>query len=233
MERKHHGTASTVAMFLVFSVSQVYVHAIYAVPNATPNLIGEALMNGAGMNGAKMNWAPQGAGQLSGRLMTRNNQPIMVDGTSTNAGATVFSGAHFQTPDGVSATVDLGPLGVVDFEPNTDAVLTFTETGINVKVRRGCVKVTTKKDDVKGVITSEDGTATEETDAPKNKRRIRICFPILASAASTGGTSTAGIAAGIAAGIGTIIAVIVGTGDNDNNPPIAQPTPTPPVSPST
>ena len=238
MRRKNRGIAGAVAMFLAFSVSQVFVQATYAKTSAMPGLIGEALMTGAEMHGAKTSWTQgAGAGQLSGQLITSNNQPITVDGKIANPGTTIFSGAQIQTPDGVTATVDLGPLGSVEFAPNTDAELTFTGDQVRVKLRRGCVNVRTKEN-VKGMVIDPQGTTTEDTDTTKKKRRLNICFPILATTAGVSQGVSVGTVAAIAGGIGAIvIGAVLGSRDNEEEAkatpiPTPSPTPTPEFSPT-
>src|SRR5438445_801424 len=74
------------ALFLVFCFAQVYVQAGLGNP-------------GGGI--------PQGARLITARLTTRGGAAL-VNGVSTASGATILTGAAIETPDQVSATVDLG-----------------------------------------------------------------------------------------------------------------------------
>jgi len=49
-------------------------------------------------------------------------------------GATLLTGATVETPDQVSATIDLGDAGVVELQPNSQIKLDFDENG-NVRVK--------------------------------------------------------------------------------------------------
>ena len=95
--------------------------------------------------------------QLVVRINTSGNRPILVNGNSTASGGSLATGATIDTPDGVSATIDLGPLGTLDLEPNSKIVLEFdcppappagTEAEpckVKAKVLAGCVVLKTKK----------------------------------------------------------------------------------------
>src|SRR5205807_8084660 len=48
---------------------------------------------------------------ITARLTTKNNQPITVNGNSVGTGGTILTGATIETPDQVSATIDLGDAG--------------------------------------------------------------------------------------------------------------------------
>src|SRR5258705_12300299 len=94
------------AIFLAFCFAQVYVHG--ALPNSAATAT-----------------APQR--QITARLTTKNNQPITVNGNAVGTGATLLTGATVETPDQVSATIDLGDAGVVELQPNSQIKLDFDE----------------------------------------------------------------------------------------------------------
>jgi hypothetical protein len=94
--------------------------------------------------------------RIIAKLKTRENKPVKVNGNKTSSGTSIFSGAQIQTPEGVGATVELGPLGRVDMTPKADLTLTFAESGVNVELRSGCAVLTTKVG-VKGALISDDG----------------------------------------------------------------------------
>ena len=78
--------------------------------------------------------APVPQRQITARLTTKNNQPITVNGNAVGTGATLLTGATVETPDQVSATIDLGDAGVVELQPNSQIKLDFDENG-NVRVK--------------------------------------------------------------------------------------------------
>lgn len=132
--------------------------------------------------------------KVSGRLKTRNNKPVIVNGNKVASGMTVFSGASIQCPEGVGATVDLGRLGRLDLAPLTNMTVTFTENEVSVKLISGCVLLTTNKD-IKGTVFSEG--ETYKTDSSKASS-LSTCT------AGSVGPETSGVAigAGGAGGIG-------------------------------
>src|SRR5688500_6235896 len=67
--------------------------------------------------------------QLVGRLTTRNNRPVTVNGLSAASGAAITTGTTIETKADESATVDLGSLGRLDISPNTKVALTFDQRG--------------------------------------------------------------------------------------------------------
>jgi hypothetical protein len=168
--------------------------------------------------------------QVSGRLSTRGNRAIVVNGNNTESGATILDGATIETPDGTGATIDLGPLGEVELAPNTLAVLTFSDGQVKVTLKRGCA-IVRRCQDCKGSIETPDGSVipADEPDS-KNRRRADVCFPIGATTpvvnagaaanagAGAGGGGGAGAAAGGGAaggggggiGTGAIVAIVAG-----------------------
>src|SRR5688572_18707762 len=121
--RKARGNGlRAVAALLVFSIAQIGLQVGLAEPSA----------------GTAIAIAPQAVG----RLTTRNNQPIQVNGLSAASGASILSGATLETGADQSATVDLGPLGRVEISPNTKLTLTFDDQGnIKALVAFGCASV--------------------------------------------------------------------------------------------
>jgi hypothetical protein len=107
--------------------------------------------------------------QLTARLTTKNNQPITVNGATSATGATILTGATIETPDQVSATIDLGDAGVIEVAPNSTIKIDFDENGnVRVKVVRGCAMTRKTKNILPGemeVYTDVDSVKTE-----KNKK---------------------------------------------------------------
>jgi hypothetical protein len=134
--------------------------------------------------------------QLVGRLTTRGNRPILVNGAGAATGASITTGATIETRADESATIDLGPLGRVDIAPNTKLILTFDERGeVRALVMFGCVILTANRN-TKGELATEQGTiATTERETGGV---LEMCFPPGAAAPTVG----QGVAAGAGAGAG-------------------------------
>lgn len=131
--------------------------------------------------------APQAA--VQGRLTTRGNNPVTVNGNSARSGETIFSGQSIQTPEGVGATVTLPGLGRVDIAPNSNVTVTFEASRINVTVTSGCAVLTSNKGTAG---TLEAGGRTQRTEAEKGGT-LDTCDNIPAGAAAL---PAAGAAAG-------------------------------------
>ena len=166
------------ATFLAFCFAQVYVHG--ALPGSPTNAS-----------------VPQR--QITARLTTRNNQAITVNGNPVGTGATLLTGATIETPDQVSATIDLGDAGVVELQPNSQIKLDFDENGnVRVKVIRGCAVTRKKTNVLPGEMELYTDRASEKTD--KKRRHVAGCIlpngqlgPV---SGGISGTSLAGIAIG-------------------------------------
>jgi hypothetical protein len=158
--------------------------------------------------------------QLIVRVSTSGNRPILVNGNSTASGGSLATGAIIETPDGVSATIDLGPLGTLDLAPNSKVVLDFdcppappagTEAEpckVKVKVLSGCVVLKTKKG-TQGQIDTEQQEKIQESNNKGGGAPLNFCAP-----GAGAGTAAAGAAATTAGGIGagTIAAVVIAGG---------------------
>src|SRR4051812_15748600 len=122
------------ALFLAFSLLQLYtLMALAAVPP-----------------------------QTLGRLTTRGNQPVQVNGNSVTSGATVPSGATIATGDGVGATINLGPLGVIELAPNTQVSITYSNGQIKVMVTQGCLIVRNKQGTYAEIDTAQGKVASND-----------------------------------------------------------------------
>jgi len=172
------------AIFLAFCFAQVYVHG--ALPNSSAT-------------------APVPQRQITARLTTKNNQPITVNGNAAGTGATLLTGATIETPDQVSATIDLGDAGVVELQPNSQIKLDFDENGnVRVKVIRGCAVTRKKTNVLPGEMELYTDQASEKTD--KKRRHVAGCIlpngQLGSLSGGIGGATLAGIAvAGGTAGI--------------------------------
>jgi hypothetical protein len=199
MNRKRRNGSRVIAALLLFSILQIGLQVGLAEPNNPTDPV----------------VVPQ---QVVARLTTRNNQPITVNGLSANTGASILTGATIETGADQSATVNLGPLGVLDIAPNTKLVLTYDDQG-NVKalLLYGCAILTAKKK-TNGEIATEQGTAGK-TD-PAAGGVLNVCFPQGAAAPTVNtGVATAPAASGGGGGGGLFglgraatIAIIAGIG---------------------
>jgi hypothetical protein len=168
------------AVFLAISFAQVYVQTSFADP---------------GGGGAPVP-VPQ---QFVARLTTRGNQPITVNGASTASGATILTGAALETPDQVSATIDLGPLGTVELQPNSSIQLDFDDSGnVRVKILKGCVVIKKKGKGVGEVYTAEG--ASEKTN--DKRKGMGFCYAAGQLNSIGSGAGAAAAAGGAAAGGG-------------------------------
>ncbi|MBV8859870.1 MAG: hypothetical protein JOZ02_23265 [Acidobacteria bacterium] len=154
--------------------------------------------------------AAQGGSQ--GRLTTRGNKAVTVNGTSAKSGDTVFSGQSIQTPEGVGATVNLPGIGRVDIAPNTNLTLSFESGKVNVVLVSGCVILTANRGNVGSV---ESGGSTQRTEGDQGGV-IDVCSSTTPGAApivGQGAAAAAGAGAtGAGAGAGTAAATAAGAG---------------------
>lgn len=201
MDTRRMKALKALAVLLAFSLAQIYVQA--GLPGPAPG-------------------APQRA--ITARLVTKNNQPITVNGNSTGTGATILTGATLETPDQVGATIDLGQAGVVELQPNAKIQLDFDENGnVRVKVLRGCAVTKKKSNVLPGEMEIYTDSVSYKTD--KKRNHLGGCFlanGTLGSLAGTAaGTGLSGAAIGgiVAAGAGGAIALGVGLSRGGNPSP--------------
>ncbi|MEP6707790.1 MAG: hypothetical protein ABJC05_09730 [Pyrinomonadaceae bacterium] len=177
---------TALAALFAFSFSQVYVQAVLTTPptgGSTPQRL------------------------IAARLSTTANRPILVNGNSVATGASILTGVTIETPDQVSAKIDLGEAGVVELQPTSKIQLDFDADGnVRVKVIRGCA-VTRKK--VNGIGEAEIYTdqASEKTD--RKRRHMGFCAlpngQLSPLNAGLSPTTELEIAGGAGAGIATAI----------------------------
>jgi len=194
MTIRQRKSIKAIAVFVAFAVAQISIQLSFASATSPANAVVVQQ-------------------QLVVRVSTSGNRPILVNGNSTASGGSLATGATIETPDGVSATIDLGPLGTVDLAPNTKVVLDFDcppaapgaaapPCKVKVKALSGCVVVKTKK----GTDGQIDTDQQEKVQEKKGGGALNFCFPGAAAAA----TAAAGTGGGI--GTGTLVAVVVAGG---------------------
>lgn len=187
MDTRKKKALKVLAVLLAFSFAQVYVQA--GLPSAIPG-------------------APPPQRAITAKLLTKNNQPITVNGISMGTGGTILTGATIETPDQVGATIDLGDAGVIELQPGSKIQLDFDENGnVRVKVIKGCAVAKKKTNVLPGEIEMYTDTASEKTD--KQRRNMGFCIlpngglsPISAGAgAGLSGAELGAIGGGIAGGV--------------------------------
>ena len=143
-----------------------------------------------------------------GKLKTRDNKPILINGHKAVSGTTLLSGSEIQCPDKVGATIDLGYLGRLDIAPNTDLTLTFHSASVSVQLRSGYVVLTTNKG-ICGSVNTTDGqvfkTDCSKTSSVIAKTRGAIGPETAASVGAQGGGINGAAAVGLA-GAGAAVA---------------------------
>src|SRR6266853_4148555 len=142
MNLRQKRITSAIALFLVFSTTQLYVSVSFAGPQ--PLIVRREVAAPA----------PQ---QATGSLTTHNNRPITVNGAAASGGTTIISGASIETPDGVGATVNLGSLGSLQIDPNTKLTMEFQLGSVKVMLLQGCVILRTRKG-TSGEVDNPQGT---------------------------------------------------------------------------
>jgi hypothetical protein len=156
------------------------------------------------------------APQTGGTLTTTNNKPVLVNGNSVGGGTTVLPNSSIQTPEGVSATVQLGFAEVV-ISPGSDVVVDFKpSTDVTVTLRRGCVVIKTTGG-ARGTIIKPDGTTVATgTDRVANACDRDGGMPVLGTTAGAGGIDKALLAVlFVGAGAATVAALtLAGRGFN-------------------
>jgi hypothetical protein len=181
MDTRRRKILKVLSIILAFSFAQIYVQAGSASP--VPD-------------------APLPQQVITARLITKNNQPITVNGNSLGTGGTILTGALIETPDQVSATIDLGSAGVVELQPNSKIQLDFDANGnVRVKVIQGCAVARKKSNALPGEMEIYTDKASQKTD--KGRTNLGFCVTPNGDLGPLGSTATAGTAAtgGVSTGL--------------------------------
>jgi len=194
MSRQKRSTIA-ISLFLLFATTQVYLVKSFA---RDANRAANAPVQ-----------------QPSGVLSTQGNQPITVNGVSTNAGATILTGAGIETPAGVGASIDFGALGSLQIDPNTRLMVDFQNGMIKVTLLQGCVTLRTKQG-TRGEVDRAQGVAGT-TDASKDDM-LHVCTPN-AVPPSTGGGNGLGakVLVPVFAGTAVVLTALALRGNNPSN----------------
>ena len=191
MDTRKKKILKVLTIILAFSFAQVYVQA--GLPSPAPG-------------------APPPQRAIVGRLITKNNQPITVNGNSLGTGGTILTGAIIETPSQIGATIDLGNAGTVELQPNTKIQLDFDENGnVRVKIISGCAVAKKKSNVLPGQMEIYTDTASEKTD--KGRATLGFCALPNGGLGPLGSVATAGAAGGgISAGEKALIIGAIGGG---------------------
>ena len=194
----------TIALLLGFAVPQAYLQLSLAQPGS------EAIAS----------FPPQ---QLLARLTTKGNLPISVNGISVSSGATVANESLIETPANVDAIVDLGPLGSVDVDQQTNIKLEYDgncvgESGnvsgtqgvalekcsARMTVYSGCITAHYKQGAYMQAVTQQQIVIGESDKTRKTAGTFKICSGTPAGAAVVAGglgiLAKAAIAASVVGG---------------------------------
>lgn len=145
-------------------------------------------------------WA---APQLSGKLLTTNSLPVLVNGNSANSGATITSGTLIATPDTVSATIQIPGLGEVELAPGSIATLEFSNGMLKVTLKKGCV-ISRGNVNTRSSVVDETGKTLPITGSNTNPAmsdgkslsNLPACAGGVLMASSAGGAAATGAATG-------------------------------------
>jgi len=176
MNFRYQKLTTAIALLVTLAVGQLYIGMTFAAPNT-----------GTTVSGA--------VPQLMGILTTSSNKPITVNGASAVNGATIPTGATIETPEGVGATIKLGPLGTICIAEKTKLTLEFDQQGklVKINVTEGCVILRTPKD-VAGTINGPQGIIGQIPAA--NGGSLDVCMrPGAAPSINQGAASDAGAGA--------------------------------------
>jgi hypothetical protein len=146
---------------------------------------------------------------MMGRLKTRDNKPVTVNGNKAMSGTTLLSGSDIQCPEKVGATLDLGPLGRLDIAPKSDLKVNFTNSTVTVELRSGYVVLTTNKG-ISGTVNTNDGEVFH-TNSSMNSSVIAKTKGVNGpETAASVGASNGGISTGAAVGVAGAGAAVAG-----------------------
>jgi hypothetical protein len=195
MKHKSHLSHKASALLIVFSLLQVY---------AVLALAGPSLSTDAGVPPLPI--PPQA---ITGRLTTRGNQPILVNGNSVHTGATILTGSTIETGDQVGATINFGSLGSIDIAPNTKVQVEFSDGQLKVTILQGCAIVRNNKGTSAQVYTLQ-GLATSNDPNQKQAAVLDVCLPAGAPSPiiNQGAAANAGAGAAVA-GAGGLSKVVL------------------------
>ena len=101
-------------------------------------------------------------GKVSGELLFVGKDSVVVNGENAASGRTIFSSSSIVTPDGTSATLNLGKAGQISVAPNSNLQLDFDNGNASIVLSNGSVTVISASNgvNVNSRLVAEGETAT-------------------------------------------------------------------------
>jgi hypothetical protein len=197
MASRNRKILTSAAAFFAFAASQVYVQA--GLPNAPSTAVPQRV--------------------ITATLKTSNNKSVKINGNDAGTGTTLLTNTTIETPDQVSAIIDLGEAGEVEVGPNSKIELSFDVNGnVHVKLVQGCSR-TKKKTNGIGEADVATDTVTDATN-PTKKQAGGCLLPNgqLGSFPSAGlaGAEVGAIGGAVAGGV--VTGIILGTRGGNPSP---------------
>ena len=194
MNTRKKKTLKALAVFFAFALTQVY-----------------------GRPGVKNQPAQQTSPPkpIIGRLTTTGNEPIQINGNSVGTGGSILTGATIETPDGVSAMIDLGDAGGIEVQPGSKIQLDWNANGnVRVKLIEGCAEAKKETKVLPGEIEFYSYTTCDATD--QNRREICSCIAPDGGLSPCSKSLTIAKIGGIVGGITgpTVLVVVLTRGEN-------------------
>lgn len=117
-------------------------------------------------------------GKTSGELLFNGTDSVVVNGEAAKSGRTIFSSSSIVTPEGTSATLNLGKAGQIAVAPNSNLQLDFNNGNASIVLSNGSVTVISASNgvSVNSRIVAEGDTATageSSSTAQTTKKKAR------------------------------------------------------------
>lgn len=114
-------------------------------------------------------------GKASGELYFNGTDAVVVNGEAATSGRTIFSSSSITTPEGTSATLNLGKAGQIAVAPNSNLQINFDNGNVDVALSNGSVTVVSAKNNVtvnsRVVAEGETVAVGENATAAQTKKK--------------------------------------------------------------
>lgn len=153
------------------------------------NLVGLGLLVSLFVSSSMVAFAAPGnalSGEItvSGSYVDGNQPSVSLNGEKALSGRTFFSSGTISTPEGTSATINLGKLGRVSMSPNSSLSLNLSDNNISGDLASGQIRVL-NNEGVTVNIRTNDNVVTNDTNTAGN-------FTVDVTSGSTSAESEAG-----------------------------------------
>lgn len=197
MSTRRQKGLKAIAVFLAFALVQISLQLSFAAPGPASVAF----------------LVPQG---LLAKITSRNGQPILINGVSSPSGSSVATNAIVETPAGVDATIDLGPLGTIDLSPGAKIKIEYEcppeemndpnpeNCKVKTTVLAGCIVAHYKKGSRHQIDTEtkENAASSDKEKEKKGGGAIPFCHDAgIASALPAGGLGWPGTIAILSAAL--------------------------------